>query len=276
MLDIGIAAMACIAAVSSGLVVKGASLASAKSGVSGASVTVAAPCVGPVASRSVTVRASKGEESEIVSRRTALALVAGVVAAGARIAPANAAYGESANVFGAPKQSTGFNPYSGNGFSLEIPSKWNPSKEKEFPGTVLRYEDNFDSTTNLFVSITPATKGSITEYGPPEKFLDEVSYLFGKQAYSGKTASEGGFENNAVATAAVLEANSMEVNGRPYYKLSVLTRTADGDEGGKHQLIAATVKDGNLYLFKAQAGDKRWFKGVKKFVEGSWNSFTVA
>lgn len=95
MLDIGIAAMACIAAVSSGLVVKGASLASAKSGVSGASVTVAAPCVGPVASRSVTVRASKGEESEIVSRRTALALVAGVVAAGARIAPANAAYGES-------------------------------------------------------------------------------------------------------------------------------------------------------------------------------------
>ena len=74
----------------------------------------------------------------------------------------------AANVFGAPKQQTGFTPYNGDGFKLEIPSKWNPSK-------VLRYEDNFDATNNLFVSITPAAKGSISDYGPPEKFLDEVS-----------------------------------------------------------------------------------------------------
>lgn len=80
----------------------------------------------------------------------------------------------TANVFGAAKKQSGFTPYTGEGFSLEIPSKWNPSKEKEFPGTVLRYEDNFDATNNLFVSVTPATKGSITDYGPPEKFLDEV------------------------------------------------------------------------------------------------------
>jgi photosystem II oxygen-evolving enhancer protein 2 len=232
--------------------------------------------VAPVAVRSLAVRASKGEECETVSRRAALALVAGVLAAGAKVGSANAAYGESANVFGAPKITTGFTPFAGNGFTLDVPSKWNPSKEQEFPGTVVRFEDNFDATNNLFVSITPATKGSITEYGPPEKFLDEVSFLFGKQAYSGKTASEGGFVNNAVATAAILEATSVDINGRPYYKLSVLTRTADGDEGGKHQLIAATVKDGQLYLFKAQAGDKRWFKGVKKFVEGAWNTFNVA
>jgi photosystem II oxygen-evolving enhancer protein 2 len=82
--------------------------------------------------------------------------------------------------------------------------------------------------------------------------------------------------NNAVATASVLESDAVTINGRPYYKLSVLTRTADGDEGGKHQLIVATVANGNLYLFKAQAGDKRWFKGVKKFVEGAANSFSVA
>jgi photosystem II oxygen-evolving enhancer protein 2 len=270
--------MACAAAVSSsGLVVKSAvSLSSAKGGINGASVTVAAPCAAPVAVRSFAVRASRSEESETVSRRAALALVAGVIAAGAKVGSANAAYGESANVFGAPKKQTGFTLFTGNGFSVDVPSKWNPSKEKEFPGTVVRFEDNFDATNNLFVSVTPAKKGSISEYGPPEKFLDEVSFLFGKQAYEGKTASEGGFQNNAVATAAVLDAASVEVNGRPYYKLSVLTRTADGDEGGKHQLIAATVKDGNLYLFKAQAGDKRWFKGVKKFVEGAWNSFNVA
>jgi len=104
----------------------------------------------------------------------------------------------------------------------------------------------------------------------------QVSFLLGKQSYSGKTQSEGGFLTNAVATASVLDATSVTANGRPYYKLSVLTRSADGTEGGKHQLIAATVKDGKLFLFKAQAGDKRWFKGVKKFVEGAWNSFAVA
>jgi len=267
--------MACTAAVSSGVV--GVSLASTKSGISGASVTVAAPRVALATAKSFVVRASKSEDSDAaVSRRTALALAAGILVAGSRIAPANAAYGESANVFGTLKKQSGFKSYTGDGFSVEIPAKWNPSKEKEFPGTVLRYEDNFDSTSNMFVSITPAAKSSITDYGPPEKFLGEVSYLLGKQSYSGKTSSEGGFLNDSVATASVLEATAVEVNGRPYYKLSVLTRTADGDEGGKHQLIVATVKNGSLYMLKAQAGDKRWFKGLKKFVEGSWNSFNVA
>lgn len=33
---------------------------------------------------------------------------------------------------------SGFVPYSGEGFALLLPSKYNPSKEKEFPGTELR------------------------------------------------------------------------------------------------------------------------------------------
>lgn len=250
------------------------SLAASKS-LNGVAVTVAAPRIA-LPRKSLAVRASSESNEAAVTRRMTLALAAGVVAAGVKIAPANAAYGESANVFGAPKVQSGFTTVTGDGFKVDIPSKWNPSKDKEFPGTAVRYEDNFDSTSNMFVSVTKAAKGSITDYGPPEKFLDEVSYLLGKQSYSGKTASEGGFENNAVATANILDASTVTVNGRPYYKLSVLTRTADGDEGGKHQLIAATVKDGNLYLLKAQAGDKRWFKGTKKFVEGIWNSFNVA
>jgi photosystem II oxygen-evolving enhancer protein 2 len=49
--------MACAAAVSSGLVVKGASLASARSGLTGASVTVAAPRVAPAARTAFAVRA---------------------------------------------------------------------------------------------------------------------------------------------------------------------------------------------------------------------------
>ena len=32
----------------------------------------------------------------------------------------------------------GFIPYAGDGFAVLIPSKWNPSKEQDFPGVVLR------------------------------------------------------------------------------------------------------------------------------------------
>lgn len=80
----------------------------------------------------------------------------------------------AANVFGKAKKNTEFMPYSGDGFKLNIPSKWNPSKEVEYPGQVLRYEDNFDSTSNLAVMVTPTDKKSITDYGSPEEFLSQV------------------------------------------------------------------------------------------------------
>uniref|UniRef100_J3MIH6 23 kDa subunit of oxygen evolving system of photosystem II n=1 Tax=Oryza brachyantha TaxID=4533 RepID=J3MIH6_ORYBR len=185
-------------------------------------------------------------------------------------------YGEAANVFGKPKTNTEFISYSGEGFKLLIPSKWNPSKEREFPGQVLRYEDNFDANSNLSVMINPTTKKTITEFGSPEEFLAQVDYLLGKQAYAGKTDSEGGFESDAVATANILESSAPVIGGKQYYSVTVLTRTADGDEGGKHQLITATVNDGKLFICKAQAGDKRWFKGARKFVESAAGSFSVA
>ena len=53
-------------------------------------------------------------------------------------------------------------------------------------------------------------------------------------------------------------------------------RAADGDEGGRHQLIKAGVADGKLYLLKVQCGDKRWFKGVNKEAIGAKDSFTIA
>ncbi|KAJ4728969.1 Oxygen-evolving enhancer protein 2-1, chloroplastic [Melia azedarach] len=221
-------------------------------------------------------QAVQEDDGSVVSRRLALTVLIGAAAVGSKVSPADAAYGEAANVFGKPKSDTDFLPYNGDGFKLSIPSKWNPSKEVEFPGQVLRYEDNFDSNSNVSVMVTPTDKKSITEYGSPEQFLAKVDYLLGKQAFFGKTASEGGFDNDAVATANILEATSQAVGGKDYYYLTVLTRTADGDEGGKHQLITATVKDGKLYICKAQAGDKRWFKGARKFVESTASSFSVA
>lgn len=78
-------------------------------------------------------------------------------------------------MFGKAKKNTDFLPYEGNGFKLLLPSKWNPSKEVEYPGQVLRYEDNFDTTTNVAVTVTPTNKKSITDYGPPEEFLSQVN-----------------------------------------------------------------------------------------------------
>lgn len=219
--------------------------------------------------------AAQEDETATVSRRLALSVLLGAAAIGSKVSPAAAAYGESANVFGKQKK-TDFTPYNGDGFKISIPAKWNPSNEVEFPGQVLRYEDNFDASSNLSVMVTPTDRKSITDYGSPEEFLSVVDYLLGKQAYFGETTSEGGFDANAVAVANILETATPVVGGKQYYFLSVLTRTADGDEGGKHQLITATVNNGKLYICKAQAGDKRWFKGAKKFVENAATSFSVA
>ncbi|PON35525.1 PsbP family [Parasponia andersonii] len=221
-------------------------------------------------------QAPNDDDTAVVSRRLALTVLIGAAALGSKVSPADAAYGESANIFGKPKTNTDFLPYNGDGFKLSIPSKWNPSKEVEFPGQVLRYEDNFDSTSNVSVIITPTDKKSITDYGSPEEFLSKVDFLLGKQAYFGKTDAEGGFDSDAVATANILDSSTQVTGGKQYYNLSVLTRTADGDEGGKHQLIIATVKDGKLFICKAQAGDKRWFKGARRFVESTASSFSVA
>ncbi|CAK7346631.1 unnamed protein product [Dovyalis caffra] len=221
-------------------------------------------------------QAEQEEDNSVVSRRLALTVLIGAAAVGSKVSPADAAYGESANVFGKPKTNTDYLPYNGEGFKLSVPSKWNPSKEREFPGQVLRFEDNFDSNSNVSVMVTPTDKKSITDYGSPEEFLSKVDYLLGKQSSLFATLSEGGFEANTVATANILQTSTPVIDGKQYYFLEVLTRTADGDEGGKHHLIQATVKDGKLYICKAQAGDKRWFKGARKFVENAASSFSVA
>lgn len=65
--------------------------------------------------------------------------------------------------------------------------------------------------------------------------------------------------------------------GKNYYMYDLLVRSADGDEGGRHQLVKGAVgSDGNLYILKFQVGDKRWFKGAKKDAVGAIDSFIVA
>jgi hypothetical protein len=94
---------------------------------------------------------------------------------------------------------------------------------------------------------------------------------------AGETRSEGGFAPNRVSAASLLDVfESTDKKGKKYYKYEFLVRSADGDEGGRHQLISAAVSNGKLLILKVQAGDKRWIYGVDKDVKETWNSFTVA
>merc|ERR1711907_226722 len=119
-----------------------------------------------------------------------------------------ATYGDSANVFGKITDKSGFVAFSGDGFSLLLPSKWNPSKEKDFPSVALRYEDNFDAVNNLVVIKEKTDKSRIDDFGTPEQFLNSFSFLLGQQSYAGKTISEGGFAPDRVSAASVLDLES--------------------------------------------------------------------
>merc|ERR1712159_557475 len=106
---------------------------------------------------------------------------------------------------------------------------------------------------------------------------NSFSFLLGQQMYSGQTISEGGFAPDRVSAASVLDLESTtDKKGRTLYRYNILSRAADGDEGGRHQLISATVSGNILYILKVQIGDKRWFKGARKDAEGALNSFIVA
>jgi photosystem II oxygen-evolving enhancer protein 2 len=128
----------------------------------------------------------------------------------------------------------------------------------------------------LMVLVRPAEKGKIEEYGSPDQFLPTLAPLLGKQSWQGDSGSEGGFERGKVSVANVLTTGSAERGGKTYYEYEILTRTADGDEGGRHHLFTATVANGKLYICKGQAGDKRWFKGLEKDLKKTRDSFVVA
>lgn len=228
-----------------------------------------------VARAAVVVRAQK--DTVDVTRRASLASIAGAAALLAGAAPSFAAYGDSANVFGRVTNTSGYLSYAGDGFAVNLPSKWNPSQEQDYPGTVLRYEDNGDTVNNFVIVANATDKKDISSYGPPEKFFDEISYLLGKQTYTGETISEGGFAPNRIGAASILDVGSTtDKQGKVYYTYELLTRTADGSEGGKHQLIKATVSQGKLWVLLVRIGDKRWFKGAKKEALTVTDSFIVA
>jgi len=205
----------------------------------------------------------------------ASALAGAALAQGGAAGPARAAYGEAANIFGKSTNTSGYVPYEGDGFRMNLPAKWGPSAEREFDGTVLRYVDNGVQANNLTVTATPTDKRSVRDIaGSPEEFLQGRAFLFGDTTGSYETRSEGGFAENSVQEVSLLESFEKEgAGGRPIYMFEVLARTNDGDEGGRHHLVAAVVSGGKLLTLKVTAGEKRWFRGAKKACLGTWESF---
>jgi len=191
---------------------------------------------------------------------------------------AKADYGDPANVFGRVTNTKGFIPLKRDEYSFLLPSKWLYSSERDYDDIVERYQDNFDAVNFGAIIKKPAGgKNSIDQFGSPEDFLKSCDFLFGKQAWEGATISEGGFKPGSVASLSLLDiAEKTDKKGTKYYQFEILSRTADGDEGGRHKLITAGIKNGNLYILFIQVGDKRWFKGVDKEALGWRDSFTLA
>lgn len=213
---------------------------------------------------------------EAVTRRAALGLAAALPAA-LVAKPSLAAYGDAKKEFAGTVNTSGFIPYAGEGFAVLLPAKYNPaSYNSEFPGIALAYEDNFDAVNKLSVIVTPTNKSKIEDYGSPTDYLKEVAYLLGQQTWQGDSLSEGGFKRGKTSVANVLDAGKDSRNGKTYYTFEILTRTADGNEGGRHHLLTSTVSGGKVYTLRQQVGDKRWFKGLERENREIASAFKVA
>ena len=82
---------------------------------------------------------AENENQQAVTRRAVVGLFAGAAVLAGKAQPSLAAYGEAANVFGSKTGNfSGSTRYEGDGYALDLPAKWGPSKEKIFPGTDLR------------------------------------------------------------------------------------------------------------------------------------------
>lgn len=140
------------------------------------------------------------------------------------------------------------------------------------------WQDNGDLTNSILVLKNPGDKASIKDYGSTDEVLTSLKYLLGDStAYTGTSRSEGGFQPNKIAAASLLGVEEYKKGETDYYSFDILTRTADGDEGGRHNLIVAavspTTKD--LTVLHVVVGDKRWFKGSSVGAKEAASSFTV-
>lgn len=251
--------------------------AAVSGGVALGGLTVAPAAAARSQRRAAATRCAAAPDAAAPSRRAALGAALGVALAAAAPRPADAAYGEAARVFGAKTKLSEFTTFVGDGYFLEIPSKWNPDKSI-IVGSDLRYADNMrDDGANLDVIIAKTDKKSIKDYGSLDAFLPMVSYLLGTQSFDGATESEGGFASGKVVAGSILEQDTLTSNnGKSFYYYHILTRTADGEGGGRHHLLLSGISGDKIYTLQVQALDKQWFKGGDRLLDHVVKSFALA
>lgn len=237
-----------------------AALMGSKVAVQGAQVAAARP-VGRKARAAAAV--CSAETPVEMSRRGALAGAVGAAALALKAAPAEAAYGQAANVFKASqeKRSTDYSAYITDGYVVQIPQRgYNPSPEgylSEWPGIDIRWED-FNATDYANVTVTEYKGGEL----PSVQNLSDLGML-GEASWDG----EGEYAtvdfitpgSTAISAVNVLDAFDKKIDGTSYKVYELLSRTVDGSQGGRHHLIStAKAKDGKVYVCKYTCGDKHW------------------
>jgi len=96
------------------------------------------------------------------------------------------------------------------------------------------YEDNGDAVNNIVVLTQATSKSSIDDLGAPEKFLESLGFLLGRQSFAGDTMSEGGFAPNRVAAASLLDVSeATDKKGKKYYRYELVNRTDQRDRVGR-------------------------------------------
>lgn len=223
---------------------------------------VVAPAKAPKAQAQRLACVCSAEQPAQLGRRAAAGALAGAFALSMRADEAQAAYGQSANVFKSSKETSDgdFSLYTADNYSILIPQRgYNPSPPEylsEWPGIDLRWED-FNSTDYANVTITVKDG---------EKTLEpqDLAFMFGESTWAGfgeysstdLTKKQG--ESSAIFAANVLEKTNKTVDGKNIQIFELLTRTVDGSQGGRHHLIAAGTKGGKTYIAKYTCGDKHW------------------
>jgi len=74
-----------------------------------------------------------------------------------------------------------------------------------------RYEDNGDAVNNLTVYVQKTDKSSIEQYGGPDKFLGDVSFLLGQQVFKGARAPPAEADRLVAASGAATWAHGTRV-----------------------------------------------------------------
>jgi len=161
---------------------------------------------------------------------------------------------------------TDYQTYQGDGYSIELPQRgYNPTRPgglAQYPNADVMWEDA-QSTDVATVSVSVFDGKPV----PSAKELVTLGFM-GTDAWdcsiedncanaTGTFQSEQGFSTPS-GSAHLVATGKQTDNGVEYVTYDVLTRYADGSQGGRHHLFKIASKGGKLYVAQFVGGEKHW------------------